>query len=361
MILITTLILCFPLCGLGTRIFTFSEDTSENSNVSSATLNNAIIEPLPNHFVICSSHKQQDLTPNTIYVLYEDSEFLKPWFSIGVWYRSSHVLWANVKFNHFYRLTTVPQESFLSWVHICVEIDTIASTIRTSINGGAVSTVYDTKDLSPVPKLHLRLGIVHQSYDKEQQLPFIGSVANINIYNLESGVCDNFLPLFSGSACKMVEESVYLAWSKTQWNIEGMAVKVDDVDEKIVCSKSKVLNFRIPMLWNKIEATDECRRYGHAIISKPPQNNVSNLENDNIKTYGELYKQCEYFWTSYTDEYLEGTFVDELTNEKIRIVHATLALTTLLFLSRCHVDSSIRSLVIILCTHFNFRKIRDKR
>ena len=83
--IILAFFLCFPWHGMGTKVFTFHEGSSVNDELSSATLINAPAAPLPDHFVICSSHKQQQIgtrNTGTIYALYEDSSFSKPWFSV---------------------------------------------------------------------------------------------------------------------------------------------------------------------------------------------------------------------------------------------------------------------------------------
>ena len=93
----------------------------------------------------------------------------------------------------------------------------------------------------------------------------------------------------------------------------------EEIDEDTLCVQSKILNFRLPFLNNKVKATEECKKYGQAIISKPPSpdmRNVTNMEFENI--CGEKFLQCNFFWTPFTDKYSEGTFVNEITNETIR-------------------------------------------
>ena len=93
----------------------------------------------------------------------------------------------------------------------------------------------------------------------------------------------------------------------------------EEIDEDTLCVQSKILNFRLPFLNNKVKATEECKKYRQAIISKPPSpdmRNVTNMEFENI--YGEKFLQCKFFWTPFTDKYSEGTFVNEITNETIR-------------------------------------------
>ena len=108
-----------------------------------------------------------------------------------------------------------------------------------------------------------------------------------------------------------------MSWSNAKWNVIGEAVKEKEVDRKDIFSESKVLNFRIPLLLNRFDASEECIKYGKATISKPPMMmNSSNTDFENI--YGEHFTQCKYFWTPFTDKYLEGTFIDEVDNQTIR-------------------------------------------
>ena len=82
--------LYFPKYGImATKVFTFNNEGKPGSGEqSSATLDSATDHgSLPDHFLICSSHSQQLIhtpSPNTktVYVLYEDSNFTKPWFFI---------------------------------------------------------------------------------------------------------------------------------------------------------------------------------------------------------------------------------------------------------------------------------------
>ena len=303
--------------GMGTKVFTFQESDSDSTEFSSATLNNSPEAALPYHFLICSSHSQQQIdTDNThnIYLLYGDENFTKPWFSIGIY--SSYKLWAEIDYKHWYGIGYLKRETFLNWIHICVEVDTVTSTLRASVNGGNVTTVKQIEGLTLPPRLHLRLGVVHESYFGKMA-QFTGSVGNINIFNMTSGSHENISAMASRNPCKLFENSSnssYLTWSKANWNVLGNGVKEKEVEEKNWCAGSQALNFRIPLQWNKIEATEECKKYGDTHLTKPT--NPSNLTNTNWENlYGEYYHKCLYFWTPYTDEYSEGIFIDEITNE----------------------------------------------
>ena len=316
----TSLLLYFPCHGMGTQVFTFTERRgSDPDELSSATLTNAPTAPLPDHFTICSSHKQHQIgtrNTETIYVLYEDSSFAQPWFSIGFWkLTEDYVLMVNIKFGKWYDLGQVTREAFLFWIHVCVEVDTINGTLRASINGANVTAVNNVEGLTPAQKLHLRLGVAHDNrYEGHVQI--FGSVANINIYKLQSE--EIHLLLTSTSTCKLSNSSFFLSWANAKWNIFGKEVLEEDLDENILCSKSTVLNFRIPLFWNRFEATDECRKYGpSAVISNPlsPSSDINNVTKVDFDLFYGKHEQCALFWTPFTDEYEESSFVDEITNE----------------------------------------------
>ena len=207
---------------MATKVFTFNHEVN-SGELSSATLASVDdIGPLPQHFLICSSHNQQQIDTHntrTIYVLYEDSNFTKPWFSFGFQdYRQHYFLWIFIRFHYWYKLGKVTRETFLHWVHVCVEVDTIKSMLRASINGGNVTTVTNVQGLSPVPKLNLRLGIVHDTYMNIPNIAqFFGSVTNINIYTLEDNVNENVLSQASmEGGCRSIENSTYLCLGQMQ-------------------------------------------------------------------------------------------------------------------------------------------------
>ena len=314
---------------MGTKVFTFQEENTEAEELSSATLTNAPNAPLPDHFVICSSHKQQQIgthNTETIYVLYEDSSFTRPWFSIGFWKLTlDYVLMVNIRYDRWYDLGQVTREAFLFWIHICVEVDTINGTLRASINGGNVTTVEKVKGLAPAQKLHMRLGVGHDNRDNNLY-QYFGSVSNINIFTIQTGVKESHLLLTTRSACNQIKNTFFQSWIDSRWKVIGKGTHEEELNEKVFCSKSTALNFRIPLQWNKHEATKECRKYGeHANLSKPPlldRNDTTDV--DMKKIYGENYTQCKYYWTHFTDEYEEDCFVDETSNKSRKYISNTI-------------------------------------
>ena len=323
MIIIITLciLLSFLSHGMGTKVFTFKEGITDADELSSATLTNPPDDPLPDHFIICSSHKQQQIgthNTETIYVLYEDSSFTQPWFSIGFWKLTyDYVLMVNIRYDRWYDLGQVTREAFLFWIHVCVEVDSTNGTLRASINGGNVTTVNNVEGLDPAQKLHLRLGVGHDNRDNNLY-QFYGSVTSINIFTLQDAEKENHSFLTTKSACKPIESSFFQSWTNSRWKVIGKRVKEEELDENVLSSKSTVMNFRIPLLWNKHEATNECRKYGeNPNITQPPYSDTNIFTDVTMKNiYGEHYTQCKYFWTPLSkDEYKENSLVDETTNK----------------------------------------------
>ena len=117
--------------------------------------------------------------------MYEDSDFTKPWFAIK--YDRFGQLEVNTKYTNTYYMGQVTRETFLYWIHTCVEVDTTTATLRASVNGVSLKTIDHIQDLKPTPRLHLRLGLVHVSfYGYYNQ--FIGGVGNIKIFKHSSGI-----------------------------------------------------------------------------------------------------------------------------------------------------------------------------
>ena len=127
----------------------------------------------------------------------------------------------------------------------------------------------------------------------------------------------------------LTKRSLHISWSNFQWNVLGNGVQEKELDDEVIFTKSKILNIRIPLQWKKNEATEECRKYGQAVISKPPSPDMNNVtDKDIVNFYGNNLDPCTFIWTPFTDKYSDGLFVDENTNETIRyFLHITFTFT----------------------------------
>ena len=166
--------------GITLTIVQSNPDIEDTQQISAAKLSNYPEEILPQQFVICSSSLQGRIGVNTktLYVIYHDENYQDPWLSIGFWEKG--VLWANIENMEWYLLGQVLVTDLFRWIHICVEIDLIKSTIKTSINGKNTTIVQDVKKISNVPKLYLVLGVVDNGW-YEEQYQFDGQITNIQL------------------------------------------------------------------------------------------------------------------------------------------------------------------------------------
>ena len=169
-----------PTSGRSLTVFQSRPDPDNEQEISSAKLQNYPEEFLPQQFVICSSSLQGRIGDKTkaLYVLYEDESQQVPWLSVAFWEKG--LLWANFKNSEWYLLGQVLVTDLFRWTHICLEIDLINSIFKTSINGENSTVVKDIKKISFVPRLHLVIGVVHNSWFKEQH-QFDGLITNIHL------------------------------------------------------------------------------------------------------------------------------------------------------------------------------------
>ena len=166
--------------GITLTIIQSNPDVEDTQQISAAKLSNYPEEILPQQFIICSSSLQGRIGVNTktLYVIYDDENYQDPWLSIGFWEKG--VLWANIENMEWYLLGQVLVTDLFRWIHICVEIDLMKSTIKTSINGKNTTIVQDVKKISNVPKLYLVLGVVDNGW-YEEQYQFDGQITNIQL------------------------------------------------------------------------------------------------------------------------------------------------------------------------------------
>ena len=175
-----TIIIILANLNAGRSLTVFkSQHGEDNQKISVAKLQNYPEKSLPQQLVLCSSSLQGRIGENTktLYVLYEDESYQEPWLSVGFWEKG--ILWANIE-DSWYLLGQVLVTDLFRWIHLCVEIDFTNSIIKTSINGGNTTIVKGIKEVSLVPKFHLVLGVVHNSW-YEEQFQFDGLITNIHL------------------------------------------------------------------------------------------------------------------------------------------------------------------------------------
>ena len=283
----------------GKKIFEFDKTPRvSNSGFSAATLVNN--EQLPQKFVVCSSHFQKEVnTPSThtIYVIYEDEEFVSPWFNIGIW--KGNFLWANIENRYWYNLGKLSKAEFADWIHICLNIDNEKQEIETSVNGRTHNKTQIRK-FEKVPKFNLRIGVVLHS-DISIPIQFFGRVSNIQILRYDD---ETQLSALTKDLCKNREELNILSWSNMKWNIHGETVNFLDTDSSYVCSNSSYIDLYVPFQVTKSRGKEVCSKLGKGEIStlKHPIH----------------MKRCVDFWTPYLFTHEKKT-VNEYRNEPVSL------------------------------------------
>ena len=101
------------------------------------------------------------------------------------------------------------------------------------------------------------------------------------------------------------------------WNFIG-DVKKSIIDPDELCFDKTFSNLRIPLLWKKNAALKFCSKLGNGKIYMP--SHIQNLSGLNAKAvYGQYHSTCkEWFWTPFSDERIEGVFLNEYTGELLK-------------------------------------------
>ena len=246
--------------GLPKKIFNFPKITNYiNEKISTVNLSNIPTKELPDIFVICSTHKQEEFnTKNTriMYSIYSDEDFDELWFSIGLW--ANNKLWVNVKNLHWYPFSYLPAHLVLDWFTICIEINTIRQSISASIGGENLHKVENITSLDKPPRLYLKMGVVDlhgYSQDYTKNYPYHGMITEINVFNsTKIEIID-----MSKYPCNFMEANVFLKWDSMHWNIAGGDVIESFIDDSEVCTSSEFAYFRIPLKWTKEKGLYVCK------------------------------------------------------------------------------------------------------
>ena len=246
--------------GWPNKIFKFQEkENTTSKEISTATLKNIPKEKLPNFFVICSTHKQEEFnTKNTriMYSIYSNEDFQERWFSIGLW--ANNKLWVNVKTLNWYSFSILPLHLSMDWFTICVEIDTIEKSISASIGGGKLHKVYNVTSLDEPPRLHLRIGVVDlqdYSQDYTENYQYHGMITKLNVFH--SAKLN--ITKRSKNPCNIKEEDIFIKWDFMQWKIVGYDVMESSMDDSKLCSSPEFVYFRIPLKWTKEKGLYVCK------------------------------------------------------------------------------------------------------
>ena len=141
--------------GESIKVYEFFEKNPGLSDISYITMNVSV--SIKDKIAICSSHKQMqsNLNTTTLYTIYEDKEFQKPWFLLGFWGES---LWAQENLGIWHLLGTLHKKTdFISWINMCIEIDFKERKFSVSLNGNNASSAETRlKSLKKIGTFYIR-------------------------------------------------------------------------------------------------------------------------------------------------------------------------------------------------------------
>lgn len=297
--------------GETVKVFSFdaARETPADASPSFMSLTNSPEEPLPGRFIICSSHKQREISGDSFYILYGEDRV--PWLSLSVWDDDGSIdLWADVQFGLWHQLPVSFQRPWTHfWRHICLDIDTVSGNCTVSVNGGEASTVTVQDILTHKPDfLKLSIGIVqYAGMDLKQ---FHGAVTNVNLFHNHG---EKSVKEMSENPCLFAASADLLAWSDMDWRTEGNFISQTEEDDGTVCERQETYRVALPVKMTWMEADQTCQNLGHGQITQT----LNQTELVEFVTWIERnLGVCGDIWTPVTDKEEEGFYIS-VTNGEI--------------------------------------------
>ena len=197
------------------------------------------------------------------------------------------------------------------WYHICLNIDALAGTVDTAINGKLVSQGVEmgegVNEQRP-KKVSGKLVVGKWNYTfsgKEEQ--FFWSVTNLNIFK-----GSNNMTTLTKNLCS--SQGDFLAWSNMKWRMEGNMEQLE-MSEGEICDQPLTYRILVKEAMGQQEGLTACDKLGHGSMVEA----ANKEEVDEVVTWVEGRQgedMCASLWTPLTDEQKEGTFVN-LNNNKV--------------------------------------------
>ena len=240
------------------------EESLSGMDISHLILSDSSEVPLPDVFIICTSHQQSKMDKKGFYHIYGEDR--QPWmltkFGTGPGYHNSVGLWGSFGLEWIY-FGEISQPKLFFWYHMCHEVDTSKGRISVSVNGDRLATNIEVESLKRNKPRVLGGRIVVGKMTKvsttkdpvDQQ--FLASVSNVNVFRAGNLSIDGL----SSNACSV--EGDVLPWSSPLWQVEGAGVKTLDLGEETVCSGKGRYNLGLPVGLDQQQAVDTCIALGH--------------------------------------------------------------------------------------------------
>ena len=285
--------------GLSTKILTF-EDSSEG-DIAHDIIDRST--PLPDTFTLCLVQKEDLIHfQNCFFTIYGESG--ESWMTMDN-FASDHVFLLLTINKSITQITVIPEHLMNTWIHICIEADTISGNISVLVNNGpplffTVPELIKQKPENLKGKLYIGQAESHQGPKQYQ-----GEVANFNIFSGSKEVKNLIV-----ESCKHEGDIVN---KDTEWKRIGV-VKERTEDSWKICNNNDIYRVAIPEKTTWDTARDLCEKLGGGNITEPRS------ERDMMDVTSSLQKMnssCTYVWTSISDEDQEGEFRSSITGKII--------------------------------------------
>ena len=240
------------------------EESLSGTDISSLILSDSSEVPLPEVFILCTSHQQSKMDKRGFYHIYGEDK--QPWmmtkFGTGPGTHNSVGLWGSFGLEWIY-FGEISQPKLFFWYHMCHRVDTSKGHISVSVNGNRLATNVQVESLKRNKPRVLggRIAVgkmtkVSTTKDPVDQ-QFLASVSNVNVFGAGNVSIDDL----SSDACSV--EGDILPWSSPLWSANSAGVKILDLGEESVCSGKGRYNLGLPVGLDQQQAVDTCVALGH--------------------------------------------------------------------------------------------------
>ena len=274
--MMTQAVLLFSTLSIGAivaslKVFHFEESLPD---LSYLVLSDSSEVPLPDVFILCTSHQQSKMDKRGFYQIYgaDKQLWMTTKFDRGPGPQNSVGLWGTFGLEWIY-YGEISQPKLFFWYHMCHKVDSSQGQISISVNGHRFATDIQVKRLKENRPLVLGGRIVVGKWTKvsitkdpvEQQ--FLASVSNINVFEARN----LSIEALSSDACTV--EGDVLPWSSPLWNPHGSGVETLDLKEENVCSGKGRYNLGLPVGLDQQQAVDTCFALGHGRMTTAKSSN----------------------------------------------------------------------------------------
>ena len=117
------------------------EENNSGTDISFIMLSDRPEVPLPDLFILCTSHKQSTMDKRGFYHIYgEDGQpWMMTYFGTGPDTHNSVGLWGSFGMEWIY-FGEISQPKLYFWYHMCHRVDTSQGLISVSVNGDRLAT-----------------------------------------------------------------------------------------------------------------------------------------------------------------------------------------------------------------------------